>query len=103
MATKKYLMAIGWRALPMDGIPLSKLINLSLVLLLGPNICDKTIIKMTTPTANKNCNTIGKYDAGVALSKVSNMAVKEFPKLKMSATLTNLEIETHNYLDILNL
>jgi hypothetical protein len=47
MATKKYLIAMGFLAFPFDSMPLSKLISLSAVFLLGPRTL---VAKMITPS-----------------------------------------------------
>jgi len=54
MAVRKYLMENGSRAFPTLSIPLSKLISLSAVFLLGPNKCVEIIVVTTKPAATQN-------------------------------------------------
>jgi len=60
MATKKYFMAMGWRALPWVSIPLVKFSNLSAVLRFGPTHEEIPIIVATKPAAKINWIAIGK-------------------------------------------
>ena len=60
IAAKKYLIAIGWRALPTLSIPLSKFWSFSAVFLLGPKRWVTPRTNTTKPSAKMNWTPIGK-------------------------------------------
>lgn len=60
IATKKYLIANGKRALPWASTPHSKESNLIFVLRFGPSQCEAIMVVITKPSATININTIGK-------------------------------------------
>ena len=64
IAVKKYLIAKGCLALPIDSTPLSNGFNFFFVESRGPIMCVTNIVNPTKPAATKNCITIGKKSIG---------------------------------------
>ena len=60
MATKKYFTENGTRAFPIDSIPHSKFLSLSIECLFGPYLPDIIIVPTTKPIAKSACISIGK-------------------------------------------
>ena len=60
IATRKYFIENGIRALPTDSIPHSKFLSLITDLRRGPKNPEIIMVVTTNPTANRNCIKIGK-------------------------------------------
>ena len=60
IATKKYLIEKGMRALPCDSMPHSKVSNFTFDFLLGPRRWVTKMVVPTNPTAAINCSKTGK-------------------------------------------
>ena len=73
MATKKYLIEKGWRALPITLIPDSKVVNLSLVFLLGPKRWVAKSVTTTKPNATIIWNIIGIKSCAVLCACITIM------------------------------
>src|SRR3569833_2855818 len=70
IATRKYLIDIGVRALPITSIPDSNGVSLSLVTRLGPILCVTNMVVTTKPTATTIWNMMGKNSRGLLNSKL---------------------------------
>lgn len=64
IATRKYLIENGTRALPCDSIPHSNVSSLIFDFLLGPRKCVAVMVATTNPAATINWSTIGKKSLG---------------------------------------
>ncbi len=78
MATRKYLIENGIRALPRGSIPHSKESSLILPFLLGPSIWVDTMVNPTKPAATKNISAIGKYSTKYCSSIMTRVRTKPF-------------------------
>lgn len=64
IATRKYLIENGIRALPCDSIPHSKVSSFAFAFRFGPNMWVANMTKITKPRATKNCSRIGRKSEG---------------------------------------